>query len=82
VSAYAPGDTLVASHTTSTTSDGTYLIGDVRPTDYRVRFSPPAGSGLAREWFDDAGSRSLATAVTVTGGQTAGGIDAQLASIP
>ena len=82
VSAYAPGDTLFASHTTSTTSDGTYLIGDVRPTDYRVLFTPPAGSGLAREWFDDAASRSLATAVTVTGGQTAGGIDAQLASIP
>src|SRR4029450_4945719 len=39
---YGPGDTLVASHTTATTSDGTYLIGDLRPietgADYRVLF--------------------------------------------
>jgi protocatechuate 3,4-dioxygenase beta subunit len=82
VSAYAPGDRWVGSYATSTASDGTYVIGTVRPADYRVLFAPPAGSGLASEWFDDAASRSLASDVTVPPGQTAAGIDAQLPSIP
>ena len=82
VSAFGPGDTLVATRTTSTTPDGTYLIGDLRPADYRVRFSPPPGSGLAPEWFDDAAQRAQATAVAASPGQTAAGIDAQLAIAP
>ena len=88
VSAYGPGDRWVGSHTTSTAADGTYRIGDLRPVEtgsgdeYRVLFAPPAGSGLASEWFDDAASRSLATVVTVPPGQTATGIDAQFPSVP
>ncbi len=82
VSAYGPGDRWVGSYAASTAADGTYVIGNVRPTDYRVLFAPPAGSGLASEWFDDAASRSLATVVTVPPGQTATGIDAQFPSVP
>jgi hypothetical protein len=81
VRAFGPGE-WVSSHATSTASDGAYLIGNVGPADYRVLFSPPASSGLASEWFDDAASRSLATDVTVTPGQTVTGIAAQLADIP
>jgi protocatechuate 3,4-dioxygenase beta subunit len=83
VSAYGPRDTWIASHVASTASDGTYRIGGLRPAEtgdvYRVLFSPPAGSGLATEWFDDAGGRTLATEIAVPGGQTLGDVDAQLA---
>jgi protocatechuate 3,4-dioxygenase beta subunit len=82
VRAFGPNDTWIASGATSTASDGTYSIGNLRPADYRIRFVPPAGPGLAPEWFDDAASRSLATDVTVSPGQTVAGIDAQLANIP
>jgi protocatechuate 3,4-dioxygenase beta subunit len=82
VSAFGPGNTLVASYSTSTAADGTYRIGDVGAGDYRVRFSPPAGSGLAAEWFDDAANRSQATQVAVSPGQTTAGIGAQLANAP
>jgi hypothetical protein len=82
VSAYGPGDRWVGSYARSTAADGTFVIGNVRPSDYRVLFAPPDGSGLASEWFDDAASRSLATVVTVPPGQTATGIDAQLPSVP
>jgi protocatechuate 3,4-dioxygenase beta subunit len=82
VRAVGPNDTWIASGATSTASDGTYSIGNLRPADYRIRFVPPAGPGLAPEWFDDAASRSLATDVTVSPGQTVAGIDAQLANIP
>ncbi len=79
VSAFGPGDTWIGSHTTSTASDGTYQIGIIRPAAYRVRFSPPTGSGLVPEWFDDAPDRAQATDVTVSPGQTAAGVDAELA---
>jgi protocatechuate 3,4-dioxygenase beta subunit len=82
VSAFGSGDTLVGSYATSTASDGTYRLGSVRPAAYLVRFSPPLGSGLAPEWFDDVPSRDQATDVTVSSGQTAAGIDAQLANAP
>jgi protocatechuate 3,4-dioxygenase beta subunit len=82
VSAYGPDDGWVGSYAVSTASDGTYLMGSVRPGDYRVVFAPPADSGFTPEWFDDVASRSLATDVTVSAGQTVAGIDAQLADIP
>jgi protocatechuate 3,4-dioxygenase beta subunit len=75
---FCPGDTWVGSYASSTASDGTYAIGDIRAADCRVVFVPPAGSGLAPEWFDDAPSRSLATDITVSPPQTVVGIDAQL----
>ena len=82
VSAFGPGDSFVGTYTTSTASDGTYRLGNVRPADYRVRFSPPAGSGLAPEWFDDAAHPAQAAQVTVSPGQTAAGIHAELANAP
>jgi protocatechuate 3,4-dioxygenase beta subunit len=80
VSAFGPGNTLVASYSTSTAADGTYRIGEVGAGDYHVRFSPPAGSGLAAEWFDDAANRSQAAPVAVSPGQTTAGVGAQLAN--
>jgi protocatechuate 3,4-dioxygenase beta subunit len=75
---FCPGDTWVGSYGSSTASDGSYAIGGLRPADCRVVFVPPAGSGLASEWFDDAPNRSLATDTTVSPAQTVVGIDAQL----
>jgi hypothetical protein len=75
---FCPGDTWVGSYGSSTASDGTYAIADLRPADCRVVFVPPAGSGLASEWFDDAPNRRLATDITVSPAQTVVGIDAQL----
>ena len=82
VRAFDPGDGFLGFDGTSTASDGSYSIGNIRPADYRVVFVPPTGSGLASEWFDDAASRSLATDITVPPGQTVAGIDAELANSP
>ena len=47
VRAFAPGDSFLGFDGTSTASDGTYEIGNLRPANYRVVFRPPTGSGLA-----------------------------------
>jgi hypothetical protein len=76
--AYGPGDTWVGSFGSTTSADGSYRIGGVRPADYKVRFMPPSASGLAIEWYDNAALHADAKSVTVTEGSTATGIDAQL----
>lgn len=82
VRAYRPEDGLLPGYTATTAADGGYEIPAVGPGTLRVGFAPPSGSGLAREWFDDAATRSQATDVTVDAGQTVSGIDAQLAAAP
>jgi hypothetical protein len=82
--AFGPGDTWVGSYVTSTGSDGTYLIGNVAPGhEYQVRFVPPAGSGLAIEWWDDAPKRRTAAFfVVVSSEEPSTGIDAVLGPTP
>lgn len=76
VQAYRSTDTWVGSYATTTGADGTYTL-NVTEGDYKIYFTPPADSGLQREWYDDAPTRAQATTVTVTAGPVTG-IDAQL----
>lgn len=78
VGAFAPGDTWLPSVMTTTAADGTYVLADVVDGPHRVIFSPPGGSGLVLEWWDDA-TASTATPVTVAGAPVSG-IDAALAT--
>ena len=55
-------------------------VNDVVPGTYSVFFRPPSGSGLANLWYTASTPRSGATPVTITGGQSITGIDAQLAA--
>jgi hypothetical protein len=82
VSAYGPGDTWVGLYGTRTVADGSYRIAGVRVADYRVRVVPPAPSGLAIEWYDNAPTAASAKTVAVTSGTTTTGIDAQLGASP
>jgi len=82
VSAYSPFDRFVGSFGATTAADGSYRIDGVLPSDFLVRFVPPAGRGLAIQWFDNVGLRSSATPVSVTAGATTSGVDDQLAAAP
>jgi hypothetical protein len=77
VSAFGPGDTWFGSYPTSTAADGSYMLTNVRSTEYGLLFVPPAGSGLVSEWYDNARTRGSATTVGVEG-QAVTGIDIQL----
>jgi hypothetical protein len=63
-----------------TSPDGTYLIIDVVPGRYRVRFDSGCGSATryTTQWYDGAPSRSGATVISVPVEKTTGGIDAAL----
>jgi len=82
--AFGPGDTWVGSHVASTGADGTYLISNVDPgREYQVRFVPPAGSGLAIEWWDDTPNRgSAGFFIVVSPEEPTTGIDAVLEPSP
>jgi Carboxypeptidase regulatory-like domain/Neocarzinostatin family len=82
--AFGPEDTWVGSHVGSTGSDGTYLISNVDPgREYQVRFVPPAGSGLAIEWWDDTPNRGSARFfIVVSPEEPTTGIDAVLEPSP
>lgn len=59
-----------------TAEDGTYELF-ARPGSYAVHFTPPEGSPLATQYYDQ--TYHSPTPVTVTADQTTSGIDAQLA---
>lgn len=73
---FAPSDTWAGSYEVVTAADGTYALPALPADTYRVRFVPPAASGLAPQWFDGVTLRAAATPVVVTGGGAASGIDA------
>ncbi len=77
--AYSPSDAWVGGVTTTTGADGRYVLEGLPPGPQRIRFGPPAGSGLQVEWYDDAPSRSAATPVDPAPGTTTTGVDAVLA---
>ena len=63
----------------STTSDGSYLITVLFPGSYTVAFRDVDDRGYAAEWYDDANNEGSATPVEVDAGEAVVGIDAQLA---
>jgi hypothetical protein len=80
--AYGPWDRYVGTFAATTAADGSYVIEGVLPEQYRIRFIPPSGSGLAVEWFDNSATRSGAQIISVSPGQAVTGIDAVLESSP
>jgi len=71
-----PGNAFVGF--TFTDADGNYAISS-RPGSYKVGFSPPQGSGLFFEFYDNVQDFGIAT-VVVVGGAPVTGIDAELGS--
>ncbi len=64
---------------TSTDGNGNFALTDLIPGDYKVLFDPYNDDVFyAGQWYDNSPLYNLATTVTVTAGQTAAGIDAQL----
>jgi Carboxypeptidase regulatory-like domain/Neocarzinostatin family len=80
--AFGTGDTWVGSYTGVTGSDGNYRLENVRSDNFRVRFVPPTGSGLAIEWWDDAPNGRSADDFTVPVQTTVNDIDAVLEPSP
>lgn len=54
--------------TATTAADGTYSISGLRSGDYLVQFTPPQGSNLVGEYYNNAANWTMATAVAVAGG--------------
>ena len=63
---------------TETETDGTYTIGGLRDDGYRVQFTSGDGQH-ALEYYDDVFSIDDATLVELDPGETASGVDAELA---
>lgn len=60
-------------------ADGHYLLGPLTPGRYLVKFSAGCGaSGIASQWWDNAGSTAKASPVLVKVGATHPGIDAAM----
>ncbi len=77
-SAYLPMSSVVAAAAV-TTSNGEYtLTGLPIGVDLRIRITPPAGSGLATEWWDGAAWMSAADVLRPTAAQALTGLDVVL----
>ena len=63
----------------TTNDDGAWSITGLTPGYYRVDFTPPEGSGLVREYWDDAPSHTSATIVQLAEGDVVTGMNARLA---
>lgn len=72
----SPGVGGSSSRTTSTDANGTYTLRGLNTSNYKVRFQ---GNGtLAPQWYNAATSEEAGAWVSVTAGQTTGGIDARM----
>ncbi len=81
VGAYLAGDVFVPSYRATTAADGSYSI-TVHDSEYKLRFGPPASSGLLAEWFDDQALRSTATPLVATAWGQVIVADAELSAAP
>jgi hypothetical protein len=70
VTFFGPGDLWVGSIEAVTDASGAYTIDAAPPATYQVRFTPPAASGLATQWFGGVAVRRLSTPVVLTAGAT------------
>ena len=61
-----------------TDADGNYELRHLRSANYALLFRPPAGSPLAREWYNDVNSLGASLPVPATAETTTIGIDAVL----
>ncbi len=65
-----------------TDGSGSYFLTGLAAGDYKVHFSPPAGSGLVSEYYDDQKDGAGAQIITLTVGAARGGVDATLDAEP
>ena len=61
-----------------TDADGNYEIRHLRSANYALQFRPPAGSPLAREWYNDVNAMGASLPVPAVAETTTMGIDAVL----
>ncbi len=62
-----------------TGSDGSYVFRFLPEGEWKIVFTPPAGSGLAAEWFDNKPNRTVADPLVIATGDEQHRADAQLA---
>ena len=62
-----------------TAGGGTYAIDSLQPGTYTLQFSPPFGSALIAEWWNDRPDQWSADSFEVADGSTVSVMDAQLA---
>ncbi len=80
VDAFAPGDFLSPSGSTTTAADGSYSLTNLAPGNYDVEFSAGCGisENVGQQWYNAKASQSSANAVAVTAGGSTSGINATL----
>ena len=68
VDAFAPGDFLSPSGSTTTASDGSYSLPNLAPGNYDVEFSAGCGisENVGQQWYNTKASQSSANVVAVT----------------
>jgi 5-hydroxyisourate hydrolase-like protein (transthyretin family) len=66
--------------TTYTDAEGDYDLDELATGDFRLKFERPYGSEYLSEWWDDTWTLETATTVSVTGGATTSGKDAELSA--
>lgn len=66
---------------TKTDTNGNYTIRRLRAGNYTVSFTPPSGSTLMPEYWNDATTSTAATDVPVTLGVSTTGIDSDAATV-
>lgn len=62
---YAPADGFAPTRRVDTGADGTWQARGLAPGTYRISVTPPAGSGLAAEWYQDRPDRTSAHPLVV-----------------
>lgn len=66
--AYRDTDGYVGTAIATTDAGGSYTLGGLLPSTYRILFAPPKATGLAPRWFDGATTRAAATPIMVGAG--------------
>ncbi|WP_431795584.1 carboxypeptidase regulatory-like domain-containing protein [Microbacterium enclense] len=61
-------------------STGAYVFTGLSPATYTLGFTPPAGSAMLPEWWNDSPDKSTATGIGLTAGQVRGSLVATLAT--
>ena len=67
VRVYAEADTFFPTAFAETAADGSWSALNLAPGTYRIRITPPPGSGIPAEWYLDKPTRALAIPLPVNG---------------